>query len=335
MAKSEAKQENTAHVKVKRKAVTKPVLSIVVVAAVAVLGYKLWENPLLLQEAKEMLFSPAQKEDVYQPQIDQLQQQLLSLQAQLAEVAAKAEKPDFSAIDKRVDDIQQISVNTIKSKADVETVLGLIGRMDNAEGRINDLAKVTDDSALVLTAAMLVKDAGQRGGTFVYEAEVLSELAAGHHKIAQEVARLNEIAALGVPTVEELQKEFAAVYVARYPEASAVEELPADNWKDRIYSQLHKVVQIKKPGDASVTVEPKFSEEDRAWSVIRDFVLAGEISKAVAIAKKPLNADVLEDKQLADWLKHAEVYTDFNDSVSRISANALAVMKIKFLRGEK
>ena len=335
MAKSEAKQENTAHVKVKRKAVTKPVLSIVVVAAVAVLGYKLWENPLLLQEAKEMLFSPAQKEDVYQPQIDQLQQQLLSLQAQLAEVAAKAEKPDFSAIDKRVDDIQQISVNTIKSKADVETVLGLIGRMDNAEGRINDLAKVTDDSALVLTAAMLVKDAGQRGGTFVYEAEVLSELAAGHHKIAQEVARLNEIAALGVPTVEELQKEFAAVYVARYPEASAVEELPADNWKDRIYSQLHKVVQIKKPGDASVTVEPKFSEEDRAWSVIRDFVLAGEISKAVAIAKKPLNADVLEDKQLADWLKHAEIYTDFNDSVSRISANALAVMKVKFLRGEK
>ena len=335
MAKSEVKQENTVHVKAKRKAMAKPVLSIVVVAAVAVLGYKLWENPLLLQEAKEMLFSPEQKEDIYQPQIDQLQQQLLSLQAQLAEVAVKAEKPDFSAIDKRVDDIQQISVNTIKSKADVETVLGLIGRMDNAEGRINDLAKVTDDSALVLTAAMLVKDAGQRGGTFVYEAEVLSELAAGHHKIAKEVARLNEIAAFGVPTVEELQKEFATVYVTKYPEASAVEESPADNWKDRIYSQLHKVVQIKKPGDASAAAEPKFSEEDRAWSVIRDFVLAGKIGKAVAIAKKPLNVSVLEDKQLADWLKHAEIYTDFNDSVSRISANALAVMKVKFLRGEK
>ena len=148
-----------------------------------------------------------------------MQQQLNLLQGQLAEVAIKAENPDFSAMNKRIDDIEQLNINTIKSKANVDTVLGLVVRMDNAEGKIDDLSKVTDNGALILTAAMLVKDAGMRGGKFIYEAEVLSELAAGNYKIAKEVARLNEIAMVGVPSLDELQTEFAKVYVAKYPEA--------------------------------------------------------------------------------------------------------------------
>lgn len=335
MAKEGPKKENLAQARARRKTLAKPLMTIIIVAAIAVLGYKLWENPLLIEQAKEVLFSKSEKEDIYQPQIDQLQQQVMMLQGQVADATAKAENPDFSAMDRRIDDIEQLNVNTIKSKANVETVLGLIGRMDYAEGRLNDLAKVTDDGALILTAAMLVKDAGMRGGTFVYEAEVLHELASGNHKIAKEVARLNEIAALGVPSVDDLQKEFAEVYAARFPDAQPQEELSADDWKGRIYSQLHKVVQIKKPGDAANESAVEFSEEERAWSVIRDYVMDGQISKAIAIAQKPLNAQVLEDKGMAQWLQQAEIYKDFYDDVSRISANALAVMKVKFLKGEK
>lgn len=314
-----------------RHGTAKKISAVIVLAAVAVLGYKLWENPKLIYQFEELFVS---KEDDYQAQIDALQQQLNLLQGNLAEVAIKAENPDFSAMNKRIDDIEQISVNTIRSKANVDTVLGLVVRMDNAEGKINDLAKVTDDGALVLTAAMLVKDAGMRGGKFVYEAEVLSELAAGHYKIAKEVARLNEIAMVGVPSLEELQKEFANAYVAKYPEIPDEEELPATNWKERIYNQLHKVVRIKKADDGDDGKQQQFSEEDRAWSVVRDLVLDGEIVKAVAIVDKPLNAPLQEDKLLAEWKIKAERYRDFYESISRISANALAVMKVKFLRGE-
>ena len=326
-------QEKQILKKTKRNTAKKLSVSIVLVA-VAILGYKLWENPKLVYQMEEFFKSKAD-EDVYQVQINALQQQILSLQGQLADVAMKAENPDFSAMNKRIDDIEQISVNTIKSKANVDTVLGLVVRMDNAEGKINDLAKVTNDSALILTAAMLVKDAGIRGGKFVYEAEVLNELAAGNYKISKEVARLNEIATVGVPSVEELQESFARVYVSKYPEAPQDEERPATNWKERIYNQLHKVVRIKNTDD-NISKEPKkLLEEDRAWSIVRDFVLDGEVAKALAIIDKPINKPMNEDKLLAEWKQQAEIYRDFYDSINKISANALAVMKVDFLKNKE
>lgn len=332
MSKDVQEKQNPVSKKVRRKAFRRPLLLMMVVAAGVVLGYKLWENPQILYQLRDSLFAPKNKEDVYQPQINSLQDQVSALKMQLAMVEKKAENPDFSEMEKRIDNIEHISVNTIKSKADVETVLGLIGRMDTAEGRLNDLAKVTDDGALILTAAMLVKDAGERGGAFIYEAEVLSELAAGHHKIAAEVAKINEIAAKGVPSTDELQREFADIYLVKYPDVPVEEVFEGENWKDRIYHQLHKVVRIKKADEAKTVVQTEPSEEDRAWGIIRDFVANGDIYRAIAIAKKPLNVKVAEDKDLAEWLKRAQTYQDFYDSISRISANALAVMKVKFLQ---
>lgn len=335
MAQEEQKKQEKSASKKRRKAFRGPLLTMMVVAAAVVLGYKLWENPELVYQIRDSLLQQKQTEDVYQPQLDLLREQVTALQEKLSIVSKKAENPDFSEMNRRIDAIEQINVNTIKSKADVETVLGIIGRMDNAEGRLNDLAKVTDDSALILTAAMLVKDAGQRGAPFVYEAEVLSELAEGHYKIAKEVKRINEIAVSGVPSVDDLQREFAEVYLAKYPQAETEDVLTADNWKDRIYHQIHKVVQIKKPDEGKKEMskqEP--SLEDRAWSTIKDMMAKGDVYKALAIAKKPINEGVAEDKVLAEWLKHAEAYQDFYDSISRISANALAVMKVNFLKNK-
>jgi SOS-response transcriptional repressor LexA len=130
------------------------------------------------------------------------------LKKELSDVRVKAENPDFSAMQQRIDNIEHISVNTIKSKADVDTVLGLIVRMDNVEGRVADLAKVTNKTALILTATMLVKDAAERGGSFVYEAEVLSELAAGNYKIDKEITIINKVAPNGINSKEELQHKF-------------------------------------------------------------------------------------------------------------------------------
>lgn len=335
MAKEEQKKQENVVKKAPRKVFKGPLLTMMVVAAVVVLGYKLWENPQLWHQMRDALTEREPKEDVYQPQIDALQKQLAEMQGRLALVARKAENPDFSEMEKRIDTIEQINVNTIKSKADVETVLGLIGRMDNTEGRLNDLAKVSDEGALILTAAMLVKDAGQRGGTFVYEAEVLSEVAAGNHKIAKEVARINGIAETGVPSTEELQRDFAEVYMLKYPEAPVEEVFEGENWKERIYHQLHKVVQIKKADEVKPAAKSELSEEDRAWGIVRDYVANGDIYRAVAIIRKPINGKLTEDKGLAEWLQKAEKYKDFNDSVSRITANALAVMKVKFLKSTK
>ena len=104
------------------------------------------------------------------------------------------------------------------------------------------------------------------------------------------------------------------------------------NWKERIYQQVSKVVKINKTNE--VVNEPVFSEEDRAWAVINDFVARGDIKKAVAIAKKPLNEDLLKNVQFNEWLQEADDFVVFYDAISRISANALAIMKVKFLQAE-
>lgn len=303
---------------------------VLMLAVVGVLAYGAWYYRAEIKNWLDDVMKQQPDEVVY-GQVSELQQQVINLQDKLRQVEYKAANPDFSEMQKRIDDIEQISVNTIKSKADVEALLGLVVRMDNAEERLRELAKVTDDGALILTSAMLVKEAGERGGEFVYEAEVLSEVAKGNVKIKDEVARLEEIAAIGVPSKEELQKEFIEAYVAKYPQ-EIIEEDTATNWKERIYNKLHEIVKIKKSSENKDSAVKEFSEEDRAWDVVRDFVLAGEIIRAVGIAEKPLNQDLLENANFKAWLDNARIYRDFYQSISRITANGLAVMKVKFLK---
>ena len=328
MNKDSDKKENLATVKAKRRIYTKPLVSLVVVLAVGTLGYKLWENPKLLHQAKDMLFKNEPKVDIYQPQIDALMQQISNLQAELSMVRGRAENPDFSEMNKKIEAIEQVNLNTIKSKADVESVLGLVMRMDKAEGKIDDLAKVTNKGALTIMGAMLVKDAAERGGEFVYEAEVLSEVVKGNTKIAKELEVVNKIAKTGIPTKEELQNKFADIYAEKY--AKVAEEVTPKDWKERIYHQISKIIKIKKTD----VVKDSFSEEDRAWSVVSDFVTKGEIKRAVAIAKKPLNEDMLKNEKFMTWLEMAEVYNNFYDAISKISANTLAVMKVEFLNNK-
>lgn len=332
MTDTQNKKDKIVKNRVKRKASLRYFMSVVVIVAVGVLGYKLWENPRILHQMKELWEKDANMAEVYQKQVDILQNRLIAVEAQLADINNKVENPDFSAIQEKLDNIEQINVNTIKSKADVDAVLGLVMRMDKAEEKIDELAEVTDKSALVLTATMLVKDAAEKGGKFVYEAEVLNEIASGNYKIEKEISIINEASLKGIKSNIELQRMFADIFADKYSETDVENDDSSLNWKERIYQQVSKVVKINKTNE--VVNEPVFSEEDRAWAVINDFVARGDIKKAVAIAKKPLNEDLLKNVQFNEWLQEADDFVVFYDAISRISANALAIMKVKFLQAE-
>ncbi|MBQ9235789.1 MAG: hypothetical protein IJ184_04920 [Alphaproteobacteria bacterium] len=290
-----------------------------------------WQNREQLQKWREQLFDNKTDEQIIE-QINALQGQLTALQSELQRVDYTAKNPDLSAVWQKVDDIEHLSANTVKSKADVEALMGLLVRMDEAEAKLRDLAKIGDEGALILTAAALVRDAGLRGGEFVYEAEVLAEVAKDHLKLQPEVTRLQEIAASGVPNVAELQRDFIAAYVERFPQVEDAPQEVAANWKDRVYNQFRKIVRIKKADDKTTERDlPQINEEERAWEVIKDYVISGEIVRAVGIAEKPLNRELLENEGFRTWLQQAKMYKDFLDCVSRISANGLAVMKVRFL----
>ena len=327
--KQETMQENE-NITPKRKSGVVRWIIILLLAGGAVYGG--WQNREQLKKWSNELLAISNKSVETEVSLEALQAQLASMQGKLQDVEYIAKNPDFSAINQRIEDIEHINANTVKSKADVEALMGLLVRMDAAEERLRNLAQVSDEGALLLTAAALVKDAGERGGEFVYEAEVLSQVVKDNAKASKEAEKIEKIAADGVPNIAELQRDFIAAYIEKFPAEKKVVVEEAQTWYDRIFNQLKKIVQIKNTKDKEniITTEP--TEEEQAWEIVKDYVISGEIIRAIGIAEKPLNHKLLEDNIFQQWYNRAKVYQEFYDSISKITANGLAVMKVKFLK---
>ena len=309
--------------KTKRGSFKKALIKLLVLLILAAAAYGLWKNPALIDKAKN-LFSSQPKEDVYQQQIDALTMQMQSLQQQLAVTKAQIKMPDLSAFDERIKGIEKMNLNVIDSKADVATVLGVVTRMDKAEQKLDKLTAVTDDSALVLTGVLLVKDSAERGGNFEYEVEVLSNIAADNPQMAKEVQNLVPFAKDGISSELELVKEFDVIY------ADLLDKQKTDfdkTWKERLNTKLSEIVQIKKTNEKA----PEFSA-DKNFENIKQYVDAGELFKAASLLMLPENQEWMQNEALQQWVKKVQAREDFYDLIEDLSASSLAALKVNFLK---
>lgn len=306
-------------------------IKLVILAAIIAAGYGMWKNPQIVEQIKGMFQSKEPTSELtVEQQVRQLQNQLVVLQNQLNEYSSREVKnaagDDIIALQERMRTLEKTNLNVIDSKADVAVVLGLLTRLDKAEGKLDTLAKVTDNSALVLTAAMLVKDSAERGGSFNYEMEVLNQLGADNLKLKQPLAEMSKYAAKGIVTQERLDKEFSSIYKQIIKQEKEAFE---QTWTDRINSKLSEIVQIKKVNEKA----PKF-EANQNLEKIRQLVNEHNISAAIAELEKPSNADLLKDEKLKSWLEEARSREDFYDALTQITAGSLAIMKVNFLKSQ-
>ena len=309
--------------KVKRGSFKKALIKLLVLLILAAAAYGLWKNPALIDKAKSM-FSHQPKVDLYQQQIDALTMQMQALQQQLAATKAQIKEPDLSGLEARIRDIKKMNLNVIDSKADVATVLGVVTRMDKAEQKLDKLTAVTDDSALVLTGVLLVKDSAERGGNFEYEVEVLSNIAADNPQMAKEVQKFVPFAKEGISSELELVKEFDVIY------ANLLDKQKTDfdkTWKERLNTKLSEIVQIKKTNEKA----PEFSA-DKNLENIKQYVDAGELLRAVSLLKKPKNQEWMQSEALQQWVKKVQAREEFYDLVEDLSASSLAALKVNFLK---
>ena len=217
-----------------------------------------------------------------------------------------------------------MNLNVIDSKADVATVLGVVTRMDKAEQKLDKLTAVTDDSALVLTGVLLVKDSAERGGNFEYEVEVLSNIAANNPQMAKEVQKLVSFAKDGISSELELVKEFDVIY------ADLLDKQKTDfdkTWKERLNTKLSEIVQIKKTNEKA----PEFSA-DKNFENIKQYVDAGELFKAASLLVLPENQEWMQNEALQQWVKKVQAREDFYDLIEDLSASSLAALKVNFLK---
>ena len=211
----------------------------------------------------------------------------------------------------------------LDAKADISTVLGLINRMDNAEQKLGKLEIINDDSALILTATMLVKDAAATGKPFEYEAGILSQVVRDNVKLQTYVSKIETFASKGVPTEFQLMKEFGEIYEQNL-DASETDVVENKNWKDRLLAKLNELVQVKKTN----VVTPQ-STKNKIWDETYELVMNAKFEEA---ANNLRGAGLSDNAAVAAWIAKVDSRNKFEQLINKIAAQSLAIMKVKFLK---
>lgn len=300
------------------------VSKLIVIAIIGGGAYWLYLNPQVWQNKEESSANAnqASSNEALILQINQLQNQVAVLQSQMLE----KEEQDISAFEEKVERLEKQSLNVIDSKADAAIVLGMLTRVDKLENRLDKLAKISDDGALILSAAMLVKQAAEEGGNFVYEAEVLNQLTPKEASIQKDVSVISEYARNGISSKANLIKRFEEIYA----ESQKTEEEPAQNWKQRFNAKLNEYIKISK----STGNEPEITEPDdltKASLLIAD----GQINKAVKLMESSESDAIKQNQALQEWLVDAGNMISFRQAIRNIAAYGLAEMKVNNLKNKE
>ncbi len=332
MADTKDKKESTENLPVKTQAFGKFAFRVLLIALVLGGGYAFWKNPNLSDDISAKmkgLFESTESESAA-PQIDQvaqLRQEVSDLRTQIALMQSlQAQKQDTAALEKRFETLEKFNQNVISSKADVAVVLGLLTRLDKAEQQIDVLSKITDQSAVVLTAAMMVKDAAERGGSFIYEAEVLNQLAADNTKVKPALEVIQKAAAEGISNNAYLIKSFDEIYSSL---VEKVKQESAKTWKERLNNKISEYIKVEKNGEKT-----PLNQNLQELENVKLLVDAGNLKKAVALLQQLSNPHLKDEQALAAWVEKAQAKTAFDAAVSQIATYYLAALKVNFIKKE-
>ncbi len=305
---------------------------LLVLALMAGGGWFLYQNP--------QIFNRKDTSAVQDEKIRQLEARLGYLQQQINDLSAADDNGRMAQrladMNEKIDNISHLNQEILDSKAGTGVVLGLVQRLDSLELKFENLGKVSSRGALILTAAMLVKDSAAHKQPFEYEAEVLRQLSVGTNMetAADTIARY---AAEGVLSKKQLKAEFERIYnqeqtaraaeaenqiaVAETEEAVKAEE---SGWKEKINAKLSELIIIEKHQKEE---NPK--EDTRSTDEVYQLVKRGEFDLAVQkMAQNPFyNAEAF-----ANWRSQVRARVDFAAALRRIQALTLGVMKAENLQ---
>lgn len=324
--KEEAPATQKSKIRAFKRGVFKLLLWLVILAA----AVGLWKNPDYIKSGWQWLQSRNQAEEAPEITLEGLAIQLENMQKQLAGLQAAQEhlnrNVDADALNQRMEALEKVNLNVIDSKADIATVFGMVNRLDKMEENLQTLTKFTDESALILTGAMLVKDSAERGNDFVYEAEILRQIAEKNQKVKAPIEVISRYAAEGIRTNQYLINEFESIYAALLKQQKEEFE---QSWKDRINSKLNEIVKIKRIKEDA----PEF-KANQDLEQIRTWVENGEFAKAAALLEKTEAQQITANPQLQNWLRQAKAKVEFEKAIAEISTYSLAMMKVNFIKKE-
>lgn len=302
--------------------------------------YGLWLNPQIITNmvkfismqttTEESQEENTVREDEFYRRMNVLQNQINQLQNQISSLPeGSSATVDLSRFDSKLEAIEKQNLNVIDSKADVATVLGIITRLDKIEERLDTLAKISDDGALVLTATMMVKESSENGTNFAYEAEFLQQLAKNDTAIQGDVETISRYAREGVKSQNSLINEFKKIY-RRLAKVQTKQDLEGKNWKEVLNIKFNEVVKVKRVND--VLSPQNEAENENNFKKINEEVKNGNLQQALDGLHQLDSSFIVNDPAMQKWMAEVQARINFNQAIANISAHSLALMKVNSIK---
>ncbi len=229
-----------------------------------------------------------------------------------------------NAINKLADQVartETLSEQYINIKADSSAVISLGERVDRLEKTLRRLSQLSNDGALILTAAQMIKQNAAAGQSVTMEAEILKQLAAGQPDIESDINYIYNNSSRHYPSDKNLIAEFDRI--SRHLTAELKNE---GTWKERLLRKINEYIHISGPDSRQVRTETEVLQQ------VKNHVDEDQFEIALEILAKPENEKLKNNPALLQWYNLTDSKLKFSKALSHISVYALALMKTESLR---
>lgn len=249
--------------------------------------------------------------------LEALENQIRNLETQLWDKASNQTLADF---EKRMEDTAQLNKELLENKANSAALLTLMMRMESLEAQIKENNTPNSQGALVLTAALMVKESADKGRPFVYEAEVLRLLAEGT-KMQSAAEKMTRYAAEGLPSIQALIISFNEIYKNQKQTTQTEGKAQSQGWKEKLSAGLNKLITF----NHSTQENP---EKQNALDPVFELVNAVRLDEAL---EKMQQNPKYATKEFLDWQKTLKARQDFITALQNIKSLTLAQIKAESL----
>ena len=207
-----------------------------------------------------------------------------------------------------------------KAKADLSEINNLNNRLYDIEKQTLLLSKKTNNGAMLLTIALLIRDNISKGLTCQNEAEGLKILADNINSISEDVDFITSHCHINFVSNTSLINSFNNIY-----EELKTPPLEKD-WKKRIIAKISEYVKISTPKSKN---DVQQFDITKVLEKIKGFVDNNDFAAASSILSEPQNSALLENKKIYNWYQQTENQLNFYKALSNIINNALLIMKVE------
>lgn len=252
------------------------------------------------------------------PAVEQPREKITEIKYVIPESVTNA----INGLHDKVGKMETLTAQYMNIKADSSAVISLGERLDELEKRTRRLSRISNDGAIVLTAALMIRENAAAGQPVRFEAEMLKQLAAGRPEIETAVDYVYNNSSRQYPSNKNLTESFnrisgRIVYNLRHQ----------GSWKDRLLRKINEYIHISSPA-----ADSRENAEITALEEIKGYVDEGQFAIAVELLSRPENETLLADEALNKWFAITDSKLKFNRALSEISAYSLALMKTEGLK---